>query len=229
MSGVLVSIACITSASLLSPLEIAGVGIGALSLLVTAYLVTERRLYLYVTVVLATLASLPIVWFRIRPGSLPLQLVNWIYALDLALWALLTLTTTLIVFHGIMTARRVGSNEIFGAIYVYLLIGILFAQIYQLLLVAEPAALYFDPARFPAPLQIGNGLYARSSGDLVYYSFVTLGTVGYGDVTPAIPVARLLSLIEAVIGIMYVATMIARFVSIQTNGDDRRDRRGEAS
>jgi len=46
--------------------------------------------------------------------------------------------------------------------------------------------------------------------------------VGYGDVTPGSPVARSLSLIEAVIGIMYVATMIARFVSIQIGADDRR-------
>ena len=48
-----------------------------------------------------------------------------------------------------------------------------------------------------------------------------LGTVGYGDVTPAAPAARSLSLIEAVVGIMYVATMIARFVSIQTSNDSR--------
>jgi hypothetical protein len=48
-----------------------------------------------------------------------------------------------------------------------------------------------------------------------------LGTVGYGDVTPASPAARSLSLIEAVVGIMYVATMIARFVSIQTSSDSR--------
>jgi hypothetical protein len=61
----------------------------------------------------------------------------------------------------------------------------------------------------------------RSFGDLLYYSFVRLATVGYGDVTPAPPDARSLGLIEAVIGIMYVATMIARFVSIQTNNDRR--------
>ena len=69
-------------------------------------------------------------------------------------------------------------------------------------------------------------LLTRSFGDLLYYSFVTLGTVGYGDVTPASPAARSLSLIEAVVGIMYVATMIARFVSIQTNNDSRSEKLG---
>ena len=64
---------------------------------------------------------------------------------------------------------------------------------------------------------IDGRLYTRGAGDVLYYSFVTLGTVGYGDVTPATPLARAISLVEAVAGIMYVATMIARFVSIHTS------------
>ena len=86
----------------------------------------------------------------------------------------------------------------------------------------HPGAIYFDPGRFPEPLVVrDNSLLTRGASDLLYYSFVTLGTVGYGDVTPSSPAARSLSLIEAVIGIMYVATMIARFVSIQTNVEGR--------
>jgi Ion channel len=76
--------------------------------------------------------------------------------------------------------------------------------VYLLLLAWQPSALYFDPGRFAAPQIIGDRLYTRSVGDILYYSFVTLGTVGYGDVTPSSPLARSLSLIEAVIGIMYV-------------------------
>jgi hypothetical protein len=63
----------------------------------------------------------------------------------------------------------------------------------------------------------------RGAGDLLYYSFVTLSTVGYGDVTPASPAARSSSLIEAVVGIMYAAAMIARFISIQTNDAGRNE------
>jgi hypothetical protein len=138
--------------------------------------------------------------------------------LNLIIWLLFTLYIAIIVFRSIMSARSISSNEIYGAIYVYLLIGVVFAEIYQLLPAWQPDAIYFDPGRFPAPLVIGSSrLYTRGAGDLLYYSFVTLGTVGYGDVTPSSPPARSLSLIEAVIGIMYVATMIARFVSIQTN------------
>jgi hypothetical protein len=102
---------------------------------------------------------------------------------------------------------------------------VIFAELF-LLLASNPGALFFDPGRFSGPLTIrNNSLLTRSFGDLLYYySFVKLGTVGYGDVTPASPAARSLSLIEAVVGIMYVATMIARFVSIQTNDDGRNEK-----
>jgi hypothetical protein len=65
------------------------------------------------------------------------------------------------------------------------------------------------------------GQSTRGAGAVLYYSFVTLGTVGYGDVTPASAVARAVSLIEAVIGIMYIATLISRFVSIQISSESR--------
>jgi ion channel len=89
----------------------------------------------------------------------------------------------------------------------------------ELLLAGQPEALHFEPGRFTQPQDIGDGLRIRPPGDVLYYSFVTLRTVGYCDVTPASPLARSFSLIEAVVGIMYVATMIARFVSTQINAD----------
>jgi len=212
------SLVLITSSSPLSLPGILGILTGGLSLLVTAYVVTERRRQLFVAAVLCAFALLPSTWFSTHPGSLSPRLADATYVLILVFWLLFTLYVTLMVFRGIMAARTIRANEIYGAIYVYILIGILFAQAYQLLLARQPDALYFDPQRFPATGPIGRGLYTHGAGDLAYYSFVTLCTVGYGDVTPASPVARSLSLIEAVIGILYVATMIARFVSIQTGG-----------
>jgi hypothetical protein len=181
-------------------------------------LVAERKRQVLVTVALGGSALLPIAWFRLYPATLPLHVAKTIYTLDLVFWVLFTLTTTVIVFRGIMTASRVRANEIYGAIYVYLLVGVLFAQGYQLLLAVQPDALYFDAERFATPEPLGSGLAVRSVGELVYFSFVTLGTVGYGDITPASPLARAVCMTEELIGVMYVATMIARFVSIQTSG-----------
>ena len=53
-------------------------------------------------------------------------------------------------------------------------------------------------------------------GDAIYFSFVTLATLGYGDLTPATPVMRGLAVFEAIIGQLYLAIMVARLVGLQT-------------
>src|SRR6185295_964246 len=100
---------------------------------------------------------------------------------------LLTFSIGLMVFRGILTAHHIRRNEIYGAIYLYLLLGVLFAQIFQLVLAAQPSALHFAAGRFAGPVRIADGLLIPSPGDVLYYSFVTIGTVGFGDVTPATP------------------------------------------
>ena len=173
---------------------------------------------------MALTALLPFIWLVGRPDEQFPGLIERLYLLNLTIWLLFTADIAIVVFRNIMSAKRIRANEIYGAIYVYLLIGVIFAELFQLLLAGNPGALFFDPGRFPEPLTVQhNSFLTRSFGDLLYYSFVTLGTVGYGDVTPASPAARSLSLIEAVIGIMYVATMIARFVSIQTSNNSRNE------
>ena len=221
LAAVAASVVLVTSAAPRSLLGIVGVLTSALSLVVTAYALTNRRRPLLLAVLLGAAAFLPFAWFSLHPEALTPRWVMGIYTLILGFWLLFTFYVGLIIFRGIMTARHIRNNEIYGAISVYLLIGILFAEVYLLLLAWQPSALYFDPGRFAAPQIIGDRLYTRSAGDILYYSFVTLGTVGYGDVTPSSPLARSLSLVEAVIGIMYVATMIARFVAIQISSESR--------
>jgi Ion channel len=216
--GLLTAVVLVTSVDPKSLLMTVGISVVALTFIVTSYFVIESRRQLLLAALLGMSALLPFMWLSLqRQGHSP-SLVEGLFVLNLIIWLLFTLYIAIIVFRSIMSARSISSNEIYGAIYVYLLIGVVFAEIYQLLLAWQPDAIYFDPGRFSPPLVIGTSrLYTRGAGDLLYYSFVTLGTVGYGDVTPSSPPARSLSLIEAVIGIMYVATMIARFVSIQTN------------
>ena len=114
------------------------------------------------------------------------------------------------VLAGLITARvfRAGSINIFriyGAIAVYLVLGILWGEIYVLLYLVEPAAFYFDPAtqRGEPPIS-----------ELVYFSFSTLTTLGLGDIVPVNPVARSMATLEALVGQIYPAVLLARLVTL---------------
>jgi hypothetical protein len=95
-----------------------------------------------------------------------------------------------------------------GAICVYLLLGFRWAKIYSLVHLADPGSFSF-PAGAPMSEQ-GVIIPEVTFG---YYSFVTLTTVGYGDVVPISYRARTLSWLEAVVGVSYMATVIAFLVS----------------
>ena len=221
--GLITALILITAGSPVGVAGITGLVASTATLCVTAFMVAERRRLVALAITLGAVALSPVIWSRIYPAAFSMVMARWVYVADLLFWLFFTLVTTVIVFRGIVTARRVRANEIYGAIYVYILLGALFAQGYQLLLAFAPDALYFDPGRFGPPHELASGLRFRNAGDVVYYSFVTLGTVGYGDVTPASPAGRALSLVESVTGVMYVATMIARFVSIEAAGPRNAD------
>ena len=129
----------------------------------------------------------------------------WLDVLDNGLWLIFTSSLAWIVFTHVFNSSRVGRQQIFGAISVYLLLGILFTQLYEILIYIQGNAIYFDPSRFPEE--------TVGTSQVLYYSFVTLATVGYGDVSPFTPAARALSVFESLVGVMYIAILIARFVA----------------
>jgi voltage-gated potassium channel Kch len=107
---------------------------------------------------------------------------------------------------GTVTMHRIG-----GAVLLYLLAGIAFSLAYQLIAVHDPGAF---SGVIPAA---GDTLVAiRSNADqFTYYSFMTLTTVGYGDISPVRQDARLLATFEALIGQLYPVVALARLVSLQ--------------
>ncbi len=100
--------------------------------------------------------------------------------------------------------RPVG-ERILGAVCVYLLIGLAWAKVYETLDVVAPGSF-----RFPAD----TAWAAPSLPRYAYVSFITLATVGYGDVTPATPIAGTLAWLEAVTGQLYLAITVARLVAL---------------
>jgi len=117
-----------------------------------------------------------------------------------------------------LQARRVTVATIAGALAVYLLMGLLWAHGYYLLDVASPEALSLGLS--------GEDVEQTRFGACVYFSYVTLTTLGYGDMAPISSVARSLAMTEAIAGQFYVAVLIARLVGIHaatvTRGDGGR-------
>ncbi|WP_045420314.1 potassium channel family protein [Vibrio jasicida] len=105
----------------------------------------------------------------------------------------------------VVLTKSVTTNHIIGSICIYLLLGLAWAVIY--LLVLE-----FSPSSF-------TGLEAKpwlsNLFNTLYFSFITLTTVGYGDISPTVPVAQFFVFFEAIVGSFYLAIMVASLVSIR--------------
>jgi hypothetical protein len=122
---------------------------------------------------------------------------------------------TTLLFFGYVTATvlalvlergKVTTDRLCGAASVYLLMGLTWAVAYSLLHSVDPGAftgiLQLDEAGRPAP------------SNYFYYSFVTLTTLGYGEIQPVSARARSLSTLESVCGVLYIAILISRLVAM---------------
>jgi hypothetical protein len=123
---------------------------------------------------------------------------------------------TLVVLAQTFRVGPVNVHRIQGAVAAYLLLGLAWALAYELVALLAGGAFS------------GAGLGGGERPSLVYFSFVTLTTVGYGDVTPVHPVARSLAVAEALTGQLYPAILLARLVSLATSGRSSGPGTGEA-
>jgi Ion channel len=115
-----------------------------------------------------------------------------------------------VVTRVVFKAPIVDGNILCGAATIYLLIGVLAGFAYSLLELYMPGSFTVQPAG--APL---NGPHIHpDAGWLIYFSFTTMTTVGFGDVLPSSEVARSLSVLEAVIGQILLVVMMARLVGL---------------
>jgi len=108
-----------------------------------------------------------------------------------------------LVLHNIHK-REVTVDVIMGSISAYLLIGIMWAYVYQTINVISPGSFLSNPA-----IETGSGVI-----DFFYFSFSTLTTLGYGDIVPVGNVARSFAALESVTGVLFTAVVIGRVIGL---------------
>lgn len=116
------------------------------------------------------------------------------------------------ILRSILSQEQITMDSIFGAICAYLLLGIVWGAAYSVLEVSHPGS--FDTT--PAMADALKSPHTRAPA-LVYYSFVTMTTVGYGDITPVSIPARTLSWLQAMTGQFYIAVLVAFLVGIHVS------------
>ena len=104
-----------------------------------------------------------------------------------------------LVVRRVMSERGVDLETILGALCIYFLLGLMFSTVFHALDVFSSTPIFGDPIARP---------------DYSYFSFVTLTTLGYGDISPVSDLARRVAVIEAMCGQVFLATVIARMVSL---------------
>jgi hypothetical protein len=106
----------------------------------------------------------------------------------------------------VLRAPSVSLEVLCASVSAYLMLGLLWTMAYWLVAAMNPAAF---------ALNTTTGVKESMQGfNALYFSLITLSTVGYGDITPVSKVARMLSAMEAVTGLLYVAVLIARLVAL---------------
>src|SRR5215469_258173 len=175
--------------------------LGAVAFVSGVYAVSDRRSQWITAAALLIPAGIlnAVFAFRQNPRIAVLTLVSTILFLAFTLVSLLK---------AVVRAERVTHDTIYGGLSVYLLMAITWAAAYLLLVTVQPGAIVMDAARHPN--------HTMDWFDCVFYSFVTLTSLGYGDIVPMTAQARSLSILEAVSGIMYVAVLIARLVGVHS-------------
>jgi hypothetical protein len=142
------------------------------------------------------------------PGLPPLALALPLHV-TAALFLGFTAATILLMIH---EAKAVSADSLAGAFSGYLLAGVVFGHVYCILAWVAPGSF-----RVPADLATSMADAERRHTLLNYFSFVTLTTVGYGDIVPVKAAARALAVVEAVTGQFYIAVVMAELIGLKVS------------
>jgi hypothetical protein len=158
----------------------------------------------------------PVKIFAICTG-IPALLCNWgslIYQTPILVLAghffalVFLLVCTSSILYLVIVRARVTIETLRGAICVYFMVGYIFTLVYVLLELLYPGSFQI------AHLHSSAFLHSAYLADMVYFSFITLLAIGYGDITPLTPLGQNFVILEGIIGQFYLAILVARLVAV---------------
>jgi Ion channel len=159
-----------------------------------------RRHWILVT---ACVALAPIV-FIVNSASI----VGLTYLLPVALLVTATLPITI---SRVLHHRRVTYETVLGALCAYVLIGLLFAFLFLAVNEVRSEPFFTQPG-------------PHTQGEYMYFSFVALTTLGFGDLSPSVGLPQALTVLEALLGSIFLVTLVARLVTLWVRQDEERHR-----
>ncbi len=169
---------------------------------VNAVCETPRKRWIGIALAVPMLVSTWIGYFSAARG--------WLIASNLS-GAFFVGYTVIVLLGYIMSRKHVTASVIQGAIVIYFLLGVLWGFLFNLIEMIQPGSI-----NFPAGIE-------KDSLNYIYFSFVTLTTLGYGDFTPRTPVAGHLAVLEALAGQLYLAVLVARLVGLHISQQTWKD------
>ena len=174
--------------------------ISVIVLLSATYAVSARRAFLVTGLILSTVSVILTFWLATVPKHFVIIIAHGSVVVLIGFFAVA-------ILDHVLRSGRVTADKIYGAICAYLLFGYGFAFFYSVIEEFQPGSFTSTSPDVPHDL-VGRVMQMR------YFSFVTLATVGYGDIVPRTPTARTVALLEAMLGQFYLVALIGRLVGL---------------
>ncbi len=171
--------------------------LGLLITLFSVYAISFRRgMFLFALVLAAPAVLQRTVLFRANASILSHFSLFFSFAFDVFLMT--------VIFRRVFTRETPDAEAICGALCLYLMLGFSFSSIYTVIAALQPNAFYLDP--------LVNSHKYPNAFDFIYYSFGTMTSLGAAGIMAVSPQVRSLSVIEAILGVLYLAVLISRLM-----------------
>jgi Ion channel len=171
--------------------------IGSAAIVISVYAAKIHRSLL----VLALLLAIPTLLHRIL---LPKSVLSSFSIANMLLSFVFDVVIVVVIFRHVFSKDQPNSETIFGALCIYLLVGFSFASVYGMVAAFQANAFYLDPRI--------NFHIVPDRFDFIYYSFGTMTSLGAAGIIPVSSQARSVSILEAILGVLYLAVLITRLM-----------------